>query len=93
MNREIANLEAIERRETEFQQSQKKERGPAIDAQQKLRELAAQELQERVHLERELAKQQQQNLLLQSRMKLIAWRHRLIKNFWNKNLAVLRSRP
>jgi len=53
----------------EFQQSQKKERGPAIDAQQKLRELAAQELQERVHLERELAKQQQQNLLLQSRMK------------------------
>jgi len=34
-------------------------------AQQKLRELAAEELRERVHLERELARQQQPNLILQ----------------------------
>jgi len=31
----------------------------------KLKELAAQELQERIHLERELARQQQKNLLRQ----------------------------
>ena len=44
---------------------QQKERDRAVAAQQKLRELAAQELKERVHLERELVKQQQQNLILQ----------------------------
>jgi len=41
MNRETAILEAMERREVEFQQ-----RGRAADAQQKLRQLAAQELKE-----------------------------------------------
>ena len=37
----------------------------AITAQQKLREIASQELQERIQLERELARQQQKNVLLQ----------------------------
>jgi len=63
MNRELANVEAMERRELEFQQIQEKERERAIAAQQKLRELTSQELKERISLERELAKQQQQNLL------------------------------
>ena len=44
MNREIASLEVFERRELEFQQAQEKERERAITAQQKLREIAAQEL-------------------------------------------------
>jgi len=44
-------------RDIEFQQTQQKERNRAVAAQQQLRELAAQELQERVYLERELAKQ------------------------------------
>ena len=44
-------------RDIEFQQAQQKERNRAVAAQQQLRELAAQELQERVYLERELAKQ------------------------------------
>jgi len=44
-------------RDIEFQQAQEKERNRAVAAQQQLRELAAQELQERVYLERELAKQ------------------------------------
>jgi len=35
-----------------------------------MRELAAQELKERVHLERELAKQQQQNLILQKQREI-----------------------
>ena len=52
------------RRELEFQQLQEKERERAITAQQKLREIASQELQERLQLERELARQQQQNLPL-----------------------------
>ena len=64
VNREVANLEALERREAEFQQLQERERERAREAQLKLRELAAQELKDRVHLERELVKQQQQNLLL-----------------------------
>ena len=46
-------------KDIEFQQSQ-----------QKLRELAAQELKERVHLERELVKQQQQNLILQKQREI-----------------------
>jgi len=58
-------LETIERREAQFQQLQEKERERARDAQLKLRELNAQDLKERVHLERELVKQQQQNLLLE----------------------------
>jgi len=70
MHREIANLEAIERREAEFQQLQEKERDRAMVAQQKLRELAAQELKERVHLERELVRQQQQNLILQKQREI-----------------------
>ena len=65
MHREIANLEAIERRETEFQQLQEKERERTRDAQLKLRKLAAQDLKKRDRLERELVRQQQQNLLLQ----------------------------
>jgi len=52
-------------RELEFQQIQEKEKERAIAAQQKLRELASQELKERISLEKELSKQQQQNLLLQ----------------------------
>jgi len=50
VNREVGNLEALERRETEFHQLQERERERARDAQLKLRELAAQELKERVHL-------------------------------------------
>ena len=70
VNREVANLEALERRETEFHQLQERERERARDAQLKLRELAAQELKKRVHLERELVKQQQQNLLLQKQKEI-----------------------
>jgi len=70
VNREVANLEALERRETEFHQQQERKRERARDAQLKLRELAAQELKERVHLERELVKQQQQNLLLQKQKEI-----------------------
>jgi len=70
MHREIANLEAIERREAEFQQLQEKERERARDAQLKLWELAAQELKERVHLEREFFRQQQQNLVLQKQREI-----------------------
>jgi len=48
MNREIASLKVFFlRRELEFQQLQEKERERAITAQQKLREIASQELQER----------------------------------------------
>ena len=54
VNREVANLEALERREAEFQQLEERERERAREAQLKLQELAAQELKERVHLEREL---------------------------------------
>jgi len=57
-------------KDIEFQQSQQKERDRAIVAQQKIRELAAQELKERVHLERELVKKQQQNLLLQKQREI-----------------------
>jgi len=70
VNRDVANLEALERREVEFQQLQEKEKERAREAQLKLRELAAQELKERVHLERELVKQQQQNLLLQKQKEI-----------------------
>jgi len=63
--KEMASLEAFERRELEFQQLQEKEKERAIDAHQKLREMATEELKERVLLERELAKQQQQNIILQ----------------------------
>ena len=63
-------MEAIDRREAEFQQLQEKERERARDAQLKLRELASQELKERVHLERELVKQQQQNLILQKQREI-----------------------
>jgi len=62
---EVAHMEALERREAEFRQQQEREREQARDAQLKLRELAAQELKERVHLERELIRQQQQNVILQ----------------------------
>ena len=69
-NREIANLVAIERREAEFQKLQEKERERARDAQLKMRELATQELKERVHLKRELVKQQQQNMILQKQWEI-----------------------
>jgi len=65
VHREVAHMEALERREAEFRQQQEREREQARDAQLKLRELAAKELKERVHLERELVKQQQQNVILQ----------------------------
>ena len=45
-------MQADLQKDIEFQQSQQKERDRAIAAQQKMRELAAQELKERVHLER-----------------------------------------
>jgi len=70
VNREVANLEALERREAEFQQLQEREKERAREAHIKLRELAAQELKERVHLERDLVKQQQQNLLLQKQKEI-----------------------
>jgi len=65
VHREVAHMEALERREAEFRQQQEKEREQARDVQLKLRELAAKELKERVHLERELVRQQQQNVILQ----------------------------
>ena len=65
VHREVAHMEALERKETEFRQQQEREREQARDAQLKLRELAAKELKERVQLERELVKQQQQNVILQ----------------------------
>jgi len=67
VHREVAHMEALERREAEFRQQQEREREQARDAQLKLRELAAKELKERVHLERELVKQQQQNVILQKK--------------------------
>jgi len=42
--KKIASLEAFGRRELEFQQLQKREKERAIDAQQKLREIATEEL-------------------------------------------------
>jgi len=57
-------------KDIEFQQFQQKERDRAIAAQQKMRELAAQEWKERVHLKRELVKQQQQNLILQKQREI-----------------------
>jgi len=65
VHREVAHMEALERREAEFRQQQEREREQARDAQLKLRELAAKELKERVHLERELVRHQQQNVILQ----------------------------
>jgi len=64
VHREVAHMEALEKREAEFRQQQEREREQARDAQLKLRELAAKELKERVHLERELVRQQQQNVIL-----------------------------
>ena len=58
------------RGEAAFQQLHERESERARDAQLKLRELAAQELKERVHLEHELVKQQQQNLLLQKQREI-----------------------
>jgi len=65
VHREVAHMEALERRQAEFRQQQERERKQARDAQLKLRDLAAQELKERVHLERVLVRQQQQNMILQ----------------------------
>ena len=78
------NLEALERREAEFQQLQEKERERAKDAQLKLRELAAQELKERVHLERELVKQQQQNLLLQKQKEIERLEAQIDRNLFSQ---------
>jgi len=58
-------MEALDRREEEFRQQQEREREQSRDAQLKLRELAAKKLKERVHLKRELVRQQQQNVILQ----------------------------
>jgi len=57
-------LQADLKKDLEFQQIQQK-RDRAVAVQQKLRELAGQELEERIHLERELAQCKHQNLLLQ----------------------------
>jgi len=57
-------LQADLKKDLEFQQIQQK-RDRAVAVQQKLRELAGQELEQRVHLERELAQCKHQNLLLQ----------------------------
>ena len=84
VNKEVANLEAVERREAEFQQLQEKEREKAREAQLKLRELAAQELKERVHLERELVKQQQQNLLLQKQKEIERLEAQVDKNLFSQ---------
>jgi len=87
MNREIANLEAIEKREAEFQQLQEKEREHARDAQLKLRELAAQELKEPVHLERELVKQQQRNLILQKQQEIDRLEMQVDRNLFQQGQA------
>jgi len=87
MNREIANLEAIERREAEYQQLQEKERERATDAQLKLRKLAAQEMKERVHLERELVKQQQQSLILQKQREIDRLEMQADRNLFQQGLA------
>jgi len=86
-NREIANIEAIERREAEFQQLQEKERERAREAQVKLRELAAQEMKERVHLERELVKQQQQNLILQKQREIDGLEAQADRNLFQQGQA------
>jgi len=86
-HREIANLEALERRELEFQQLQEKEKERAMNAQQKLRELASQELKERISLERELAKQQQQNLLLQKQSEIDKLQCEADKRLFEQKLA------
>jgi len=70
VQREVAHMEAPERKKAEFRQQQEKEREQARNAQLKLRELAAKELKERVHLERELVRQQQQNVILQKQREI-----------------------
>jgi len=87
MHREIANLEAIERREAEFQQLQEKERERARDAQLKLWELAAQELKDRVHLEREFFRQQQQNLVLQKQREIDRLEAQAARNLFQQGQA------
>ena len=56
-------------------------------AQQKLRELASQELKERISLERELAKQQQQNLLLQKQSEIDKLQSEADKRLFEQKLA------
>ena len=80
-------MEALERRELEFQQLQEKEKERAMNAQQKLRELASQELKERISLERELAKQQQQNLLLQKQSEIDKLQCEADKRLFEQKLA------
>jgi len=91
-HREIANLEALERRELEFQQLQEKEKERAMNAQKKLRELAFQELRERISLERELAKQQQQNLLLRKQSEIDKLQSEADKRLFEQQLAEKRKR-
>jgi len=93
MNREIANLKTIERREAEFQQLQEKERERARDAQLKLRELAAQEMKERVHLERVLVKQQQQNLILQKQREIDRLKAQADRNLFQQGQASTGGKP
>jgi len=85
-------LQADLKKDLEFQQIQQKERDRAVAAQQKLRKLTGQELEERIHLERELAKCQQQNLLLQNKVKSIDWRPRQTEGFSNRGWRSWRSR-
>jgi len=85
-------LQADLKKDLEFQQIQQKERNRAVAARQKLRKLAGQELEERIHLERELDKCQQQNLLLQNKVKSIDWRPRQTEGFSNRGWRSWRSR-
>jgi len=67
---------------------QERERERARDAQVKLRELAAQELKERVHLERELVKQQQQqNLILQKQREIDRLEMQVDRNLFQQGQA------
>jgi len=80
-------MQAGLQKDIEFQQSQQKERDRAIAAQQKLRELAAQKLKERVHLERELVKQQQQNRILQKQREIDRLEMQVDRNLFQQGQA------
>jgi len=80
-------MQADLQKDIEYQQFQQKERDRAIAAQQKLRELAAQELKERVHLERELVKQQQQNLILQKQREIDRLKAQADRNLFQQKQA------
>jgi len=78
-------------KDMEFQRSQQKERDRAIAAQQQLRELAAQELQERVNLERKLAEQERQVLMLQKQSEIDRLEVQVDKRFLEQKLENLKK--